>query len=247
MLIDDIIILEDGTDSVLLEDDTFLLDEEHEVTTSACDITIDWSDLSVYCSSMPKPLLVTGLLIQWLRLHFSNPGNLENPLLVDQIWDQEVSKTGIVIDSVYRWNPALTEKRPGIFVKRGPWKFLTVGIDNRHMPVANQPCRIDTHTVIMQGSHTIFCIGGEAAEAEILATETYRELMSFGPAARKTFNFLRFVISDLGDINILEEATENFVIPIVISYGIQEKWQICPPAYQQQNFLNAVENQLKKK
>jgi hypothetical protein len=85
------------------------------------------------------------------------------------------------------------------------------------------------HTNLIQGSHTLFCISGESAEVEILAHEVWKELMQFGPYARKKFNLLRFVVSDCEDPAILEEATENFVVPVVVSYGIQDSWQLYPP------------------
>jgi hypothetical protein len=46
---------------------------------------------------------------------------------------------------------------------------------------------------------------------------------------------MRFQLSDVGEPSILEEATENFVVPVVVSYGAQDVWEVCPPGLQELN------------
>jgi hypothetical protein len=206
---------------------------------------VDFSNIADLCGIMPRRLLTTGILIQWLRWHFTWPDNIENPFLKDQLWTPDLETSAIAIDSVFKYNPANTEQRPAIFVKPGPWKILRYGIDDRKM-VGTLPdgMKPPTYNTMIQGSHTIFCIAGESAEVENLANEVYHELMEFGPVARRVFNFLRFVVTDVGEPAILEEATENFVVPITVSYGAQDVWQICavPP-----ELLNLDERLWKKK
>lgn len=215
-----------------------------EPTCQCCDFETDFSTLLEYCELIPRPLLVTGLLIQWMRIHFSNSLNIENPFLHEYLWDPNIETTKIVIDSIYRFNAAQSEYRPGIFIKRAPWKIIRYGIDDRKMPRRDKQIPIcceavEEYNTMCQGSHVLFCVAGESAEAEILATEVYRELMQIGPVFRRRFNFLRFVVSDIGEISLLEEATENFVVPITVSYGAQDIWRICPPTVQEQVWLNS--------
>jgi len=174
---------------------------------------------------MPRRLLVSGILVQWMRTHFTDPANIENPFLHANLWTEDIATTAISIDTVFRYNAAMTEFRPGIFIKPGPWKIVRYGIDDRKM--VTTPQNVKQYNTMCQGSHTLFCIDTEPAAVEILSTEVYRELMEFGPVARKVFNFLRFVVSDIGEPAILEEAAEHFVVPVVVSYGAQDVWQIC--------------------
>lgn len=197
---------------------------EHE--GPQCDISVDFSDLSSLCPAMPQPLLTTGILIQWMRMHFSEESRIQFDMLQDYIWTPDMETTGIVIDSVFKFNAAQTEARPGIFIKRNPWKVLRMGIDDRKMFRVNDK-QWQKYLTFYQGSHTILCVAGESAEVELLATEVYREFVQSGPRARKIFNFLRFTTVEIGEPAILEEATENFVVPIVIAYGVQDSWQIC--------------------
>ncbi len=192
----------------------------------SCDTSVDFSTLSDLCEVMPQPLLMTGVFIQWMRMHFSEESRINLTMMKDYIWTSDIDTTELVVDSVFKFNPAQTEARPGLFIKRNPWQVLRLGIDNRKMPATNWehwPQYIQGY----QGSHTIFCIGGESAEVELLATEVYRELVMSGPRARSTFNLLKFQVTEIGEPAILEEATENFVVPVVVSYAGQDVWQIC--------------------
>lgn len=192
-------------------------------------VEVDFSDLSDLCGIMPRRLLTTGILIQWLRWHFTDPANIEDPALKEVLWSSAIETNSIVIDSVYKYDAAVVEQRPALFVKPGPWKILQYGIDNRKMGGFGDLADVRHHNSFVQGSHTVFCIAGESAEVEHLANEVYHELLEFGPVARRMFNFLRFQVSDVGEPAILEEATENFVVPITIAYGAQDVWQIVGP------------------
>lgn len=188
---------------------------------------IRFESLSSLISLMPRPQLVTGMMVSWLQQHFSQSPNIEDPLLQQTLWAADIAATQLVIESVYRWQPAITEGRPGIFVKRGPWRVLRLGIDDRKM--GNMPISGNRHYIsFIQGSHTLFCIAGSPAEAESVATETYREMLEFGPLFRRTFNFLKFQVIEVGEVSLIEEARENFVVPITIGYATQEAWQIAP-------------------
>lgn len=196
---------------------------ENTAAEQCCDIQLDLSNLSDLCTLMPRRLLVTGILIQVLRRKFSKKVGITNPLLHATLWSDEISDTKIVIDSVFKWNPAQTETRPGIFIKPGAWRVQSMGIEDRKMPGGHG------FNSITVGSHTVFCVAGESAEVEILSTEVYKDLMMFSSTIRRMFGFLRFKVADIGEPAILEEATENFVVPITVSYGVQDIWRVCTP------------------
>lgn len=163
--------------------------------------------------------------MQWMRSHFSEAPNIEDPSLKETLWALDISQTGIVIDSVYRWNPQQTESRPGVFVKPGPWKILRFGIDDRKL-IGVSASGFPQYNNFMEGSHVLFCIANKPAETELLTAEVYREMMLFGPRQRPNFNLLRFVVTDVSELSILEEARENFVAAITVAYGAQEVWEI---------------------
>jgi hypothetical protein len=79
---------------------------------------------------------------------------------------------------------------------------------------------------LWRGSHTLFCIGREGAETEVLAAETYRFLMHFGMVFRHYFGLLMFELLEVGALSQLEEEQENFVVPITVGYGWSESWTL---------------------
>lgn len=177
-------------------------------------------DLSALCSTGMRPQVMAGFLIQHLRTHFATANNIETPGLRDYLWAPE-NAGKLVIESVTRWKPELTEKRPAIVVKRGPWQIARRGINDQHL--GNTPLDgHDRHSVFMRGSHTLFCIAGEGAETEQLATEVYRELNGFAPIIRQWLNLHRFVLAHVGELSLLKEATDNFVVPVSVAYVFEE-------------------------
>lgn len=192
-------------------------------------IVSDW--FSPFCADGPKPLAVTGWIRAWLTAHFSDPGNfLENNNPNDPVqrflWKPDES-TGIVIESITKWYPELTESRPGIIIKRGGWKRIKAGIGNRYMGGFNASSNFEGYFEnLWQGSHILFCIGNDGAETEILSTEVFREINEFSPVILNILNLKKFEVDSVGEMAQLEESRENFVVPISINYIYSEVWQI---------------------
>lgn len=180
------------------------------------------TSFSSFCALMARPVLMTGLLRDLLTRHFQ-PGNIEDRDLRKLIW-KDSPDTGILIETVTRWKPNTTEKRPAVVVKRNAYRNIRLGINDQHQ--MNPADRIGNRhfETVWTGSHTLFCLGGSGAQAEILATEVQRELTQFGPAIRQHLDLKRFAVLDIGAINELEEATENFVVPVTVGYAYSECW-----------------------
>lgn len=190
--------------------------------------TLQKSWFTGICEQSPTPFLVTGWIRRWLTNHFSDVNYLENqdssgPKL-NFIWTDS-DDTNLVIESITKWEPNLTENRPAIIIKRGPWKKIRLGMDDRHMGYI-LPSGETQHENWWQGSHIIFCITNSGAEAELLAAEVYSEMQKFGPVIRKILNLKKFEVSGVGDVNILEESRQNFVVPIEINYIYSEVWSV---------------------
>ena len=177
------------------------------------------------CELGPRPLVATG----WFRLllagHFQ-PGNLEDTseTIGKMLWKPD-NTTGIMIESITRWVPELTEKRPAVIIKRNGWRRLRLGIGDK-MFGPGDPAGQEFFANAWQGSHTLFCIAGKGAETEKLAAEVYREMNEFGPAIRATLDLLRFEVTEVGELMLLEEARQNFVVPVVVAYAFVESWQL---------------------
>jgi hypothetical protein len=184
------------------------------------------------CSFGLTPILMTGFLIQWLGDHFSRRQNIEHPELRDVLWRAN-TRNGILIASITDWKPAAVENRPAVIVKRNAWQPERLAIDDRLTP---SPDGYEHYCMLMRGSHTIFCLAGEGGEVEVLAAEVFRELLSFCSIIRRTLDLARFSVSELGPVNELQEATENYAVPITVAYASSLAWTIEQDAPKMKRF-----------
>jgi len=177
---------------------------------------------STPCSFGLTPLLMTGFLIQWLGNHFSQRPNIEHPDLRDLLWRAN-TRNGILIASITNWNPKAVEKRPAVIIKRNAWQPERLGIDDRLTPTGDG---YEHYSILMRGSHTIFCVAGEGGEVEILGAEVFRELLMFASLIRRTLDLKKFSVGELGPVHELQEATENYAVPITVAYASGLVWSI---------------------
>jgi hypothetical protein len=116
--------------------------------------------------------------------------------------------------------------RPGVIVKRNSYANSRRGIGDRHQ---GQPVDAEGnahYTTFWNGSHTLFCIGGSGAQAELLGAEVQRELTQFGPEIARVLDLKRWQVSQIGAVAELAEAQANFVVPITVGYAYEERWII---------------------
>lgn len=181
--------------------------------------------ISSLCSLLPRPLIMTGIFREILVRHFYTQTNIETPELQHLLW-KSGEQTNILIESIYRWRPELTEHRPAVILKRNTCRNRRLGIEDRlQAPPSDQWGGVHFSTFWV-GSHTLFCIGGSGAQAELLATEVVREIHHFHPVIRRAAILHKLSVTEIGEVAELEEASENFVVPVVVGYGYEDRWVI---------------------
>lgn len=171
--------------------------------------------------------MMTGFLRRKLIEKFANPDHIESPDLKDPtgqpaIW-RPGNTTGILIESVFRFLPQLVEKRPAVLIKRNSLTNMRLF---RSDYVGADTTMFENFTTLWVGSHTVFCIHGSGAATEDLAGEVQRELTQFGPAFVAKLALKRFQVTEVQPIGILEEASQNFVVPLIIAYAYDESWRL---------------------
>lgn len=179
------------------------------------------------CSLGIRPQLMTGLFVSLLRTHFSSEDNIENAIFRERLFREAPDEDGsgaLLIDDATVWAPGRTEKRPGIIIKRDGWqhqKQLTLDSAAGYDEFGNT-----MYVKLWRGSHTIFCIGREGAETEVLAAEVYRFLMHFGMIFRHYFGLLMFEVLEVGALSQLQDEPDNLTVPITVGYGWSESWTV---------------------
>ncbi len=174
------------------------------------------------CETGWQSLLITGMLRDMFVRHFAEPDNIRTNDLLRHLWTND-ERTGILIESVHRWRNELVEKRPAILIKRGPLQEHRLGINNFSGLTEEGN---EKFAVMWVGSHTLFCIHGTGASTEILAEEVRRLITRFGSVLRQELMLSEWGGIKVGAISEVEEATENFVVPITVGWAYQEAWRI---------------------
>jgi hypothetical protein len=178
--------------------------------------------VSSLCSLGLRPHLMTGILRHIIGEHFAQRENIEEPALQDILWRAR-DVGNILIESITRWKPRELGERPAIIIKRNDWQAERIFPDDQY---GSTPQGDPIFLNIMHGSHTLFCISKAGEEAEILAAEVLNEVTGFAHLIRQTLSLTRFVPMGLGQIFEIEEATENFAVPINVAYAAQNSWTI---------------------
>ncbi len=183
-------------------------------------------ELLELCRRGWRPQSINALLLILIRGHFADPNNIEDERLKLYPYKNNDS-TGILIEPIAKWKPTLTEKRPAVILKRNTAKVVRMGINDKMQLGIGPAAARDVYATFVVGSHTLFCIAGEGAEAENLGAEVYRELIEFGPVIREMMNLHKFLLSEVGELSIIDdEGTENFVVPVSVTYAFEEAWEI---------------------
>lgn len=184
--------------------------------------------VSTMCHLLARPMVMTGFFRDHLVRHFQE-GVIEDHALRHLIWKNDLT-TNILIESVHRWRPQSTEARPAVIIKRNAYSNRRVGIGDRMQGNPADRQGNPHYATYWIGSHTLFCIGGSGAQAELLATEVQREMTEFGPVIHKVMGLHRFQAAEVGEIGELEESTENFVVPVTVAYAFEQRWILLQQA-----------------
>lgn len=205
---------------------------------------IDLDEYSSLCSTGHTPNILTGAFLRFMQEHFVDSKKIENPKLKDNVFVPEPDdttegtyETGILIDPIYKWNPRRFSTRPAIYIKRNEIQMQRLGInDGMTVGVGKdedgnlKTYEGDKHEVGVLGSHTFFSIGRSGAEAEILASEVFRELQHFAPVLRRDLKLHRLVTAGYTDVQQLDEYDQHFVVAVTMGWAYIEAWRLIPQA-----------------
>lgn len=187
---------------------------------------------SSICSTGPNLFVLNGALLTLIRRHFADPAGIVDPDLRNYVWtDGDGCESNIMIEPIYKWDATKIQQRPGVVVKRGQWKTQRLGIGDRHLGPPKQVGYTEfEHVILMQGTHTFFCLGNSGLEAEKVGQEVAFELLGFSEIIRQQFQLARFQLLGIDAVHRIEECQDHFVVPVNVGYGIQFNWEVLRQA-----------------
>ncbi len=206
---------------------------------------IGLAPVSSLCTTGHVANILTGVFVRLLREHFATALNLEyNGVneavqeLEGYLWvgdgqgNADAEKTRIQIDAVWKYNAQDIQRRPALYVKRNSFQTQRLAIRDGMTSNAKrdsegkvQAVRGEYKTVAVLGSHTIFCVGGSGAEAELLGMEVFNHLVGFSQVLREDLKLHRFMVNEVGELAVLDEYVERFVVPVVCAYAALPAWR----------------------
>ncbi len=176
---------------------------------------------SALCSRGYRRITITGLLKDTLSRHFYDPSNFDEDSIDSLVWRPD-ERTAILIESIYK-RTELLEKRPAVIIKPNAMTNMRLGINDSLGPNEQGHEQYQTFWV---GSHTLFCLWGAGASAEVLADEVRRELSQFHDLFTRYLLLHRWQVTEVGEVATLEEAKQTFVVPVTVGWVFEEKWRI---------------------
>jgi len=183
--------------------------------------------ISSLCTTGLLPHILTGVLLQTMQHHFSEPTNIIQEPLRSYVWTPEAEVSRISIEAVYNWTPETIQQRPAVVVKRGQLKTGKMSIGNIfHGPPEDTGYAEDQMIVTFQGNHQLFCCARTGTEAELLGAEVAYELLEFSQIIRNEFGFMSFELFEIGQIHRLQESHDHYAVPITVAYAYSHGWRV---------------------
>lgn len=188
------------------------------------------------------PLLLDGIVLELLRKYFQQQEDYRY-LPLDKV------QSKLVIEPSYLWSPESCQNRPGVFVKLGNISYGNprLGMDdlygNNLTPPFNVPDgTLREYAIMAAVDIAVHNVSKLPGEAKILAGLTSDLLLAFAPRIRRDFAFMRFAVTGIGEIGKLEESSEFWTIPVLISAGFAETWVLEQEALRlNEVYLNFME------
>lgn len=216
---------EDSADSVDSTDSTDDSIDLHGVTGDPTLIDTVCTRLSL---SGMRPIIMGGMILNHLAQHFSRLTSIQDEYLRKErfLWKGTDDETGIQIDAVWDWTPAITNKRPAILLSYGGQKSPIIGVGDKEMGV--DPVGNEVTAKLWVGSHTLFPVTEIGSEALLLATEVQRELDGFAPVLRTSLNLFRLRVGELGNVAQVRDdgARDRWTVPINVSWAYWESQRV---------------------
>jgi hypothetical protein len=162
-----------------------------------------------------SPEVIQGTLISFLRQFWSNPDNMELPDMRQHVWREDESQSGILIDDIASRVNNFAQKRPAVLLKGG-------SLERKELLLRSRELRVD----IWHGRMTLFCLGANPGQTNHVATTVFTLLNAFKDNIRQALCCHDFSVTGRGELGVLKEANDAFIIPVLIEYEYELAWTV---------------------
>lgn len=197
--------------------------------------TKSYDDKSALCIIRPSPHIVTGLLLNLVRAHFSDPNNIVDPKMRGYTWvddGEELENPDIQaliqIEPSYMFNPSTLQQRPSILIERGNFGSQEFLINNgpQMSPDRNGNLKGVTKTVKLGGQHKIQACAENGMIADRLAEEVYFRMLEYKTVIKQDLNFSDFEVTVLNSLEKVPENQEHWKATVIIVWSFLYSWNV---------------------
>lgn len=202
----------------------------------------------------PSPFMLTGAVLRLLQYHFSDPNNIEEPLLKGYIWSPNtanciqgqtqvqpqpspdgapnwttIPESRIVIKPSWSSTSDGSQQLPGIYVKREPFRTETVSFKDQQTPSldAQGVFKGTTMNVNILGAHSLICKGMTGAEAELLGQEVYFRMLHYQQVIKSDLKLGRLQTTGVSEAKQrLDEARSTFYTVVSLEWAYVYRWLV---------------------
>lgn len=199
---------------------------------TAAFVQVHMDQLQDLCQWGLSGSIVTGLLMQFFRNHFSTPTTIMAPTLKTYLWSSANNgvTSGLRIVNFTEFD-ANSGQQPSIVVKRGLQNSARKMMgDLNHSTLAQRDAGFNNYVRFIQGSHTLFVTGTTDGEAEDLGDEVFDSLTYMAPTFVTNLPFHDFEVVSKGELGVMDTLGNLLGIPIVVNYTYEYGWLVQPIA-----------------
>lgn len=179
-----------------------------------------------FCATMGSRkrsfLILYGIFLELIRQLYSDSSNLL--LGLNTVWNNDVNKSGIWIDTEYMWEDKNPEFRPAIYIALDALNKSKLVVDDAigsdlAEGVAYYARRVDSTARIVHIGHT-------KGETVNLVSNTADYLEGLSKVIRDDFCFLTFEVISVTPLKVYKESKDNLRGEVVIKYSYDDTWSI---------------------
>lgn len=183
------------------------------------------TELSELCKRQMAPHIVTGIIMQMLVRHFSEPSNFFNRELRSSIkWSPNARENKLRIQAFHSWAPEDAEQVPAILLKRKPFSSQRIAMGDRD--AYDKFTGAEVYTRMVEGSHELICIGGNNFETEILGFEVGEFFTVFSRSVYRIIPMYDMQVESIGEIMPLKDLNNKLGIVVSIKYNYPWVWSL---------------------
>lgn len=200
--------------------------------------TKSWTEQSSLCLIRPSPSIVTGILLQLIRAHFSDPDNIEDPDLKVYVWKDDDTEghtieSKVQIEPTYKFKVETLQQRPSILVCRETLKNTEFAINNGPGPSVSPISgnyEGDKKYTLLHGRHSIEVCSNRPMEADRLSEEVFFRMLEYKQVIKNDLNFSEFDVTLLKELQKVDENEEHWKAVIEIEWKFVYVWRLAPVA-----------------